>query len=80
MADHWLVKQAQKFLRNLEITPALVTGSTDANYPLSLGYPAICVCITTGGNVHTPEEFIYLDPIKKGFLQVVNIILAAQTD
>lgn len=77
---HWLEREAQTVLRSLEIDPVLVMGSTDANYPLSLGYPAICVCVTKGGNVHTTDEFIYLDPIKKGFLQIIRIIQAAPID
>ncbi|MAT43199.1 MAG: hypothetical protein CL609_12725 [Anaerolineaceae bacterium] len=76
--SHWLVKLAENALRKLEIEPVFVIGSTDANYPLSLGYPAICVCLTKGGNVHTPEEFIFLDPIKKGFIQIIEIIQNAK--
>jgi di/tripeptidase len=75
---HWLVKLAENALRKLEIEPVLVIGSTDANYPLSLGFPAICLCLTKGGNVHTPEEFIYLDPIKNGFIQIIEIIQNAK--
>ncbi len=74
--NHWLVKSAENSLMKLEIVPRLAIGSTDANYPLSLGYPAICVALTTGGNVHTPDEYIYLEPLKKGILQVLQLIQA----
>src|SRR6266487_328717 len=39
--DHPLVKLAEECLREQGLEPALITGSTDANIPLSRGYPAI---------------------------------------
>lgn len=75
--QHWLVEHAVNQIQRLGIQPKLVIGSTDANYPLSKGYPAVCLCITKGGNVHTPDEFIQLSPIQIGFQQIVNVISEA---
>ena len=72
--DHPLVKCAVSSLNKIGIEPVLAIGSTDASYPLSKGYPSICVCITSGGDVHTENEYIDIDNIPKGFLQVKNII------
>jgi acetylornithine deacetylase/succinyl-diaminopimelate desuccinylase-like protein len=32
--------------------------STDCNIPLSLGIPALCVCVYNGGGTHTREEWV----------------------
>ena len=71
---HWLVQLAIESLDQLGVKPNLSIGSTDANYPLSLGYPAICVCLVRGGNVHTINEFIEPSTIIFGFMQIQNII------
>lgn len=72
--DHWLVQCAISSLKQIGIEPVLGIGSTDASYPLSKGYPSICVCISTGGAVHTENEFIDINSISKGILQVRNLI------
>ncbi len=51
-------------------------GSTDANIPLSLGLPAVCTGITTGGNNHRLDEFIDLEPIPVGLRQTLLLALA----
>jgi hypothetical protein len=34
--------------------------------PLSLGIPATCVGITTGGEAHTPREWMRTGPVRRG--------------
>lgn len=34
------------------------SGSTDANIPLSLGIPAVCISVCNGGKCHTREEWL----------------------
>ena len=71
---HWLVKSAIEAFGQTGVKPNLSIGSTDANYPLSLGYPAICVCLARGGNVHTVNEFVEPSSIFLGFMLIQNII------
>ena len=34
------------------------SSSTDCNIPLSLGIPALCICVYAGGGAHTREEWV----------------------
>jgi tripeptide aminopeptidase len=68
---HPLIKLAQSCLREVGIEPRLNIGSTDGNLPLSLGYPAITIGLTTGGRAHTVHEFINTVPLEKGMKQLV---------
>ncbi len=72
--SHPLVKLALDTLVDLNVPANLEIGSTDANYALSLGFPAICLGITRGGNSHTVNEYIELAPIQTGMEQVLQII------
>ena len=73
-AGHPLVKLAQECLREQGLEPSLISGSTDANIPLSKGYPAIVLGITTGGSAHTPREYINTAPTVQGMEQLVNFV------
>jgi acetylornithine deacetylase/succinyl-diaminopimelate desuccinylase-like protein len=64
--EHALVKLAVESFRAVGIEPALIGGSTDANQPLSRGYPAVVMGITTGGSAHTSKEFIDIEPVGQG--------------
>ena len=72
--DHPLIQLALECVREQGIEPVLTTGSTDANIPLSLGYPALVLGITTGGGAHTTNEFINPAPIEKGIQQLVRFV------
>jgi acetylornithine deacetylase/succinyl-diaminopimelate desuccinylase-like protein len=76
-AGHPLVELAVNVLRGQGINPDLNIGSTDANVPLSLGFPAICIGMTQGRNGHTNNEFIYTEPIEAGLSQVTEIVSGA---
>jgi di/tripeptidase len=56
------------------IESKLNIGSTDANVPLSRGWPAICVGITTGGGAHTMDEFIDIRPIEQGLEMLADLV------
>lgn len=73
-ADHPLVKTAIECLTREGITARLKIGSTDANVPLSRGYPAICYGLTTGGGSHTPDEYIDIKPVSQGFRILIDLI------
>jgi tripeptide aminopeptidase len=54
--------------------PVLGIGSTDANLPLSLGLPAVCVGLTRGGGAHSASEFIEIEPLASGYAAVLDLI------
>ena len=51
------------------------SGSTDANIPMSMGIPSVCVGNYMGGGVHTREEWLELDSIPTGLKITAEIIL-----
>ncbi len=53
------------------------SGSTDANHATGLGIPATCVGVTTGGEAHTPREWIRTAPIKRGVPYVGRAVVNA---
>jgi acetylornithine deacetylase/succinyl-diaminopimelate desuccinylase-like protein len=71
---HPLVALAVQGLEMAGIQPSLNIGSTDANIPLSLGYPAICLGLTTGNGAHTVNEYIDLPPLEFGLDQLLFVI------
>jgi acetylornithine deacetylase/succinyl-diaminopimelate desuccinylase-like protein len=75
--NHPLVRLAARCLKGLDLTAHTGIGSTDANAPLSLGYPAICLGLTTGGGAHTQEEFIRIAPLGQGLEQIYRIVTRA---
>ena len=73
-ADHPLIRVAQDCLQELGLDAALTTGSTDANVPLSKGYPAVVLGISRGGNAHTVQEFIHTAPVEQGMEQLIRFV------
>ncbi|MEE8121501.1 MAG: M20/M25/M40 family metallo-hydrolase [Anaerolineales bacterium] len=73
--DHPLIEAACKALKSAGVRDCrLEVGSTDANAPLSKGYPAVCVGLTRGDGAHTPHEYIEIPPIEKGYTALTNLI------
>jgi len=73
-ANHPLIKLAQECLNEQGMDAVLTSGSTDANIPLSKGYPALVLGVSKGGGAHTKYEFIDTSPIEKGMEQLVSFI------
>lgn len=69
-----LVRLASHSLRAQELQPLLHIGSTDANIPLSRGFPAVCIGLTTGSGAHTTEEYIHTGPVGRGLAQLVTLV------
>lgn len=69
-ADHPLVSLAVRCLEEQGLQAVLGNGSTDANIPLSLGMPAVCVGLTSGGGAHTRGEYILTAPLVRGLAQI----------
>lgn len=72
--NHPLVELAAQSLMSVGIQPRLNIGSTDANLPLSLGYPALCLGLTTGSDAHTGNEFINITPLHLGMQQLISVL------
>jgi acetylornithine deacetylase/succinyl-diaminopimelate desuccinylase-like protein len=78
-ADHPLVRLAVEVMAAQGIAVELNVGSTDANIPLSRGYPAICIGLTQGGGAHTAGEFMLVEPLEDGLVQLLEIVQKAYT-
>jgi tripeptide aminopeptidase len=63
-------------LGSLDVEPSFDASSTDANVPIAAGIPAVCIGLTTGGNVHRTDEFIDVAPVASGIAQVALLALA----
>lgn len=74
-----LIQLADKALRWLGIEPVYAASSTDANIPISLDIPALCVGVTYAGRAHTMEEYIQLPPIADGVAQLLRLTVEACT-
>ncbi len=72
--DHPLIQLARDCLRTQGLEPELTCGSTDANIPLSQGYPALVLGVTRGGGAHTLEEYIEIDLIAQGMAQLARFV------
>jgi acetylornithine deacetylase/succinyl-diaminopimelate desuccinylase-like protein len=75
--DHPLILLAEDCVRAQGLEAVLTTGSTDANIPLSKGYPALVLGITRGGGAHTKGEFIKTAPVAQGMEQLVSFLKRA---
>ncbi|MEM7802464.1 MAG: M20/M25/M40 family metallo-hydrolase [Chloroflexota bacterium] len=75
--NHQLLQWAMDALRTVK-SPKIELGasSTDANIPLSIGAPAICIGIGNSGNVHRTDEFLDTDLVPKGMGQLLLLTLA----
>jgi acetylornithine deacetylase/succinyl-diaminopimelate desuccinylase-like protein len=75
---HPLVRAAIRGLEEAGVKRYLLkSGSTDANVPLSMNLPAVCVGLTHGGGAHSMNEFIEISPIRTGYRSLLNLISAA---
>jgi tripeptide aminopeptidase len=75
-ADSPIVRIAAGTLSALGLEPSFDASSTDANVAIAAGIPAVCIGLTTGGNVHRTDEFIDLEPVSNGVAQLALLTLA----
>lgn len=74
--NHPLCQGIRTIREQLHLPPARFSAaSTDANLPLSLGVPALCLGITSGGLAHTIQEYIDIPPIASGVQQLFLTVL-----
>lgn len=72
--DHPLVQTCRAIHQALGLATFTEASSTDANVPLGIGMPGVCISITEGANEHRLDEYIETGPIPVG---AKNILLAA---
>ena len=73
---HPLVQAALQAYREQGLHPRLGIGSTDANIPLSRGYPAVVVGLSRGGGAHTLQEYIETGPVAQGLAALTALVRA----
>ncbi len=77
-ADHPLLRLASQALTTAGVDKVVIeAGSTDASIPLSLGYPAICIGLTRGGEAHSVNEYIEVEPLARGYAALAALIPSA---
>ncbi len=54
-----------------------MAGSTDANIPISLGIPSVCIGLAHSGNTHRLDEFLDPARLPEGLSQLLLLTLAA---
>lgn len=74
--DHPLVQAAVAAYQSVGATVSYQQSSTDANIPLSLGIPAVCVGLTDGGNAHRHDEYIQPANLGRGLQALLLLALA----
>jgi tripeptide aminopeptidase len=77
--DHPLVQAAVSAYQSVGATVSYQQSSTDANIPLSLGIPAVCVGLTDGGNAHRHDEFIQPANLGRGLQALLLLAMAASS-
>lgn len=72
--EHPLVQVAAEVMRSMGTEPVLSMSSTDANIPLSLEIPAICIGSSSGKGIHTVGESLYIPSIVPGLQQLMGLL------
>lgn len=76
-----LIARTDEVLRELGgVTPTHQESSTDANIPLSLGICAHTVGTVEGDLLHTREEWVEKDSLRRGLAVILALMLAHATD
>ncbi len=61
--------------RYVGVRPAISSGSTDCNVPLSMGIASACFGVYTGEGAHTREEWVQLSSIENGMKAAMSVLL-----
>lgn len=75
--EHPLVQAARAAAAACRIPAYHTASSTDANVPLALGIPAVCVGIKRGRDAHTLDEYLEIDSLMPGLAFGLLTCLAA---
>lgn len=66
------IQQAAEDALGVRLLPR--SSSTDANYPLFRGIPAVCIGGCHSEYTHSRDEVLYLDSLKKGFRLLMDVL------
>lgn len=72
-----LVQLAADAISWLGMEPKYGASSTDANIPISLNIPAVCIGITRVEGAHTLDEYLTIPPIGNGLAQLTRLCVEA---
>lgn len=72
-----LILLAGRVLQWLGIEPRYGLSSTDANIPISLNIPSVCLGVTHGENAHTLQECFQIPPLGRGLAQIGRVCIEA---
>ena len=72
--DKMIARARESIRAIIGIDPEETTASTDCNIPLSMGVPAICIGLCDGALLHTEEEWIWKDSVKKGLRLLFHLV------
>ena len=70
LKDTELVNIVKSVHEQLGIKSLEDLGSTDSNYPVSLGLPSLTIGITMAENTHSMKESLEIQPIRQGLAQL----------
>lgn len=65
-ARHPLVSVLQRAARRAEVPAYSIASSTDANVPLAMGIPALCIGVKRGRGAHTLDEYLEINSLQPG--------------
>ncbi|MBF0429778.1 MAG: M20/M25/M40 family metallo-hydrolase [Fibrobacteria bacterium] len=72
--SHPLVKTAIKIVRTLGFRPMVAPSNTQIAIPLSKEIPSITMGVTTGKQSSLPNDYVLLEDIPDGILQLITLI------
>jgi tripeptide aminopeptidase len=72
-----LVVLSQRVLQWVGVIPRCTASSTDANIPISMNIPSVCIGMTYCEKAHTLDEYIHVKPIQKGLAQLLRLVIEA---
>jgi tripeptide aminopeptidase len=75
-----LLATVRRVREELGLPDELVAASTDANAALAAGIPALCLGCATGGEMHTPGEYIDIGSLASGREQLRSVLRALLWD
>lgn len=74
--QHPLVKTLDAACAAMDVQVNPMWASTDANVPLSMGIPAICIGVASGGSLHTLKEYLDISSVLPGARYALGVLLA----